>query len=67
MSRESDLIYKLDILHLQLKIAREKDYEFVQRRIEGEIARVERVLSELSAPEREVKWTTSDGITKQGH
>jgi hypothetical protein len=54
MNCESELIYKLDILRLQLEIAHKNDYEFVQRRIEGEIASVERVLSELSILESEV-------------
>jgi hypothetical protein len=54
MKGESELINRLDILRLQLEIARENDYEFVQRSIEGQIARLERVLSGLSDLEREV-------------
>jgi hypothetical protein len=54
MNSESELVHTLDILLLQLEIASDNDYEFVQRRIEGEIASVERMLSDLSDPEREV-------------
>jgi hypothetical protein len=46
MSRERELMYKLDILRLQLQIACENGYELVQPRLESEIGRVERELSE---------------------
>ena len=46
MSRERELMYKLDILRLQLQIARENGYELVQPRLESQIGRVERELSE---------------------
>lgn len=53
MRGESELISRLHTLRMQLEIARENDYEFMQQRIEGEIASLERVMSDLSDPERE--------------
>ena len=46
MSRERELMYKLDFLCLELEVAYENDYEFMQKRIKREMAWVARELVE---------------------
>ena len=46
MSRQASLLDKLDFLRMQLDIARENEYEFMQKRIEREMALVSRELVE---------------------
>jgi hypothetical protein len=46
VSHERELMYTLDILRLELDIARRNDYEFMQKRIERAMALVARKLVE---------------------
>jgi hypothetical protein len=41
------LLYRLDLLHLELELAREHDYAFMQERIKYEIERAEGELVEI--------------------
>jgi hypothetical protein len=43
-SHQDRLLDKLDFLRLELDIAREKDFEFMQKHIKRQITRVEREL-----------------------
>jgi hypothetical protein len=47
MSHPRELLYRLDILYLELGLARKNDYGFMQRRIKYEIDRAERELTEI--------------------
>jgi hypothetical protein len=47
MNHNRELLYRLDILHLELELALKNDYDFMQRRIEYEIDRTERELVEI--------------------
>jgi hypothetical protein len=41
------LLHRLDLLHLELELAREHNHDFMQRRIKYEIDRAERELTEI--------------------
>ena len=47
MNHNRELLYRLDILHLELELALKNDYDFMQRRIEYEIDRTKRELVEI--------------------
>jgi hypothetical protein len=56
MKHKRELLDRLDFLRLELEVARENDYDFMQGRIEHEIDRIQRELVEgidVETPEGE--------------
>ena len=47
MKHKRELLDRLDLLRLELEVARENDYDFMQGRIEHEIDRIQRELVEV--------------------